>query len=111
MNPQLLKELSIFQWNCRGVFNKREVLADHLDSFDIFAFSETWLTPERKLFFKNHHIIRRDGTSNHSGGVLLAVRRNIAFRKVESIPSFPGILETIGVEVLAVPKPHHRICL
>jgi len=29
----------------------------------------------------------------------------MAFRKVESIPSFPGILETIGVEVLAVPKP------
>lgn len=105
MNPLLPKDLSIFQWNCRGVLNKREVLVDHLGSFDIFTFSEIWLTPERKLLFKNHHILRRDGTSNHSGGVLIAVRRNIAFRKIESIPSFPGILETIGVEVPAVPKP------
>lgn len=104
-NLPSLNDLSIFQWNCRGVFNKREVLADHLDSFDIFAFSETWLTPERKLFFKNHHILRRDGISNHSGGVLISLRKNIAFRKIDSIPSFPGILETISVEVPATPKP------
>lgn len=36
---------------------------------------------------------------------MLAIRRNIAFRKVNIIPSFPGILETICIEIPASPKP------
>lgn len=99
------KSLTLLQWNCRGIINKRELLPDLIEHFDILAFSETWLTPCRKLYFPNHHILRQDGPSNHSGGILLAVRKNIPYHKATVIPSNSETIEAIGIEIPASIKP------
>lgn len=53
----------------------------------------------------NHHIYRQDGPSNHSGGVLIAIKKNISFHKVSTIPTYLETLEAICVEISASPKP------
>lgn len=65
--------LSLLQWNCHGLINKRKSLIQIANDFDILALSETWLS-ESVFLLKNFHIIRCDGPSNRSGGTLLAVK-------------------------------------
>jgi len=69
------------------------------NQFDILTLSETWLSPDKIFLLNNYHILRKDGPSNKSGGVLLAIKSSIHFTKLDSIFSSDGILEAVGVKV------------
>jgi len=91
--------LSLFQWNCHGIINKRDTLTQICGQFDILALSGTWLSSDKTFFLNDFHILRKDGPSNKSGGVLLAIKRSIPFTKLDSIFSLDGVLETIAVKI------------
>ncbi|KMQ91028.1 rna-directed dna polymerase from mobile element jockey [Lasius niger] len=96
--------ITLFQWNCHGIKNKRESLPliDNGIGHDILAFSETWLSPEIDFHLKNFHIIRCDNPSNHSGGILLAVRDWIPYTKVNHIFHSVGTLEAVGISITSL---------
>ncbi|KMQ84591.1 rna-directed dna polymerase from mobile element jockey [Lasius niger] len=96
--------ITLFQWNCHGINNKRELLPliDNGTDHDILALSETWLSPEIDFHLKNFHIICCDGPSKHSGGTLLAVRDWIPFTKVSHIFDSVGTLEAVGISITSL---------
>lgn len=103
----LLKTTSIlFQWNCHGILNKKESLAQIGNQFDSLALSETWLFPDKTFLLNNYHILRKNGSSSKSSGVLLAIKSSIPFTKIDSIYSLDGILEAVGAKISF---PHHDI--
>jgi len=99
INNSSHNNLTLFQWNCHGILNKKDSLALIGNQFDILALSETWLSPDKIFLLNNYHILRKDGPSNKSGGVLLAIKNSIPFTKLDSIFSSDGILEAVGVKV------------
>lgn len=91
--------LPLLQWNCHGILNKRETLIQIANQYDILALSETWLSPNKYLFLNDYHILRHDGSSNKSGGVLLAIKNTIPFAKLDSIFTLDGVLEAVGMRI------------
>jgi len=98
-NNSTCKNITLFQWNCHGILNKRDSLAQLGNQFDILAISETWLSPDKSFHLNNYNILRKDGPSSKSGGVLLAIRNSISFTKLDSIFSSDGVLEAVGARI------------
>jgi len=98
-NKTTHSNLTLFQWNCHVIINKRDTLTQICGQFDILALSETWLSSDKTFFLNDFHILRKDGPSNKSGGVLLAIKRSVPFTKLDSIFSLDGVLETIAVKI------------
>lgn len=108
--PKDKNTLNSFQWNCHGLLNKKDSITQILNDYDILALSETWLSSEKDFALKDFHIFRQDGPSRKSGGVLLAVRDWISYKKVDNIfTPFPGILEATGVEIVTHSQPLYII--
>jgi len=105
-NNSTHNNITLFQWNCHGILNKRDSLAQIGNQFDILAISETWLSPDKIFLLNNYHILRKDGPSNKSGGVLLAIKNSISFTKLDPIFSLDGILEAVGAKISS---PQHDI--
>ncbi|EFN62498.1 RNA-directed DNA polymerase from mobile element jockey [Camponotus floridanus] len=92
-------DLTLLQWNCHGILNKIDFLSHICKQFDILALSETWLSSDKIFSLKDFHILRRDGPSNKSGGVLLAIKNTIPFTKLNSIFYLEDSLETVGAKI------------
>lgn len=92
-------DFSLFQWNCHGILNKMDTLSQIGSQYDILALSETWLSPDKSLLLKDYNILRKDGPSNRSGGVLLAVKNVIPFTKLNSIFSPDRVHEAMGIKI------------
>lgn len=79
--------ITVLQWNCRSIFSKLDIfkfLVNQLNC-DVFALCETWLTPDMNLLFPDFNIIRRDRSSRH-GGVLLGIKKQHSFYRVDFAP-------------------------
>lgn len=100
-DTQHRQDLSLLQWNCHGLINKKEALTQ-IANFDILALSETWLSAESNFSLKNFHIIRYDGPSNRSGGTLLAVRDWVPFSRLDSVFFSMGTFEAVEI---SIPSP------
>lgn len=89
--------LNILQWNANSVQKKRDdllALAGRLKS-DVIIISETKLKNSDKFYLPGFFTIRNDRDGGRGGGVLIAVRRNIKFRKIK----INSTLESIGIKL------------
>lgn len=76
--------LNILQWNCHSLGNKLDVLRKNIHNVDVLALSETWLNPSLRIYLRGFHILREDNPIRNSGGLLLAIRNTVAFKRVEN---------------------------
>lgn len=98
-SSRIHNNFSLFQWNCHGILNKRDTFSQIGSQYDIFALSETWLSSDKSFSLKNYNILRKDGPSNRSGSVLLAIKNFIPFTILDFIFSPGGILEAVEVKI------------
>lgn len=78
--------ISVLHWNCRSITPKLDVfkfLVNNLQC-DVFALSETWLTPDVTLPFPDYNIIRLDRSDSY-GGVLLGIKKQHSFYRFDFI--------------------------
>ncbi len=67
--------------------------------------TETWLNDNfsnNEILPKGYHVIRKDRTAYKRGGVLIALRENIVFNRLNASKNFPdwsAHLELIAIEV------------
>ncbi|KMQ85658.1 rna-directed dna polymerase from mobile element jockey [Lasius niger] len=85
--------------NCHSIRNKKEAIANVINDYNLLAFSETWLDDNVNISFRDFNILRSDGPSSKSGGLLLAIKRYIPYLFVEGIYQLEGFLETLAVSV------------
>lgn len=84
--------MSAYYQNVRGLKSKLRTLTCNipLTNFDIYLFSETWLNDSinsSELGFNNFNVFRLDRNKNnssnkHGGGVLIAVKKQIACKSI-----------------------------
>ena len=74
-------ELSIAQWNCRGIYRKLYELKGILSSLqnipDVILLQETHLIEKYSPKLRGYYLYRRDKTL-HSGGLAIFVRENLS---------------------------------
>ena len=75
--------LSFVHYNVQSLLPKVDLLMAELSSFDVVAFSETWLsesTDSVEIMFPGFHSpIRKDRPNDRHGGVIIYVKDTIAF--------------------------------
>lgn len=88
------------QWNSRGVTNKTPDIIRLSNKFDILIFCETFLKQNKKdnlNSLKHFKIIRSDRIINKGGGLVIAIRKNLIFSRIQTIFSQENELETLAV--------------
>lgn len=91
--------LNILQWNCHSLGNKLDVLRNNIHNIDVLALSETWLNPSPQIYLRGFHILREDNSIRNSGGLLLAIRNTIPFKRVEDCFSIHNRLECMAITI------------
>ena len=86
-------------WNACSVLPKRLELIDFLrnEAVDLLALTETHLKPEKSFFLPEHTVVRLDRLDQTKGGVLIAIRRSLAFKTL-SLPD-TQLIEAVGIQV------------
>ena len=73
------QNLSVIQWNVRGIVSKRRRLKFWpICKDDLFVFQETFLKTDISYSIKNIIIYRYDRTVGRGGGLLVAVRNSFS---------------------------------
>ena len=106
VTPQM-KTLKILQWNCRGLLGKVDLIKDIIYEYDVLLFNETWLMEEKKIYIPNYTIIRKDRAkkkgearnTNVGGGVCIAIKSNIPFKKFENILNITDKIEAVAISI------------
>lgn len=93
--------LSFVQYNVQSIAPKLDILHAELHSFDILAFTETWLsasTLTNDLLLQSYHPpVRKDRVKDRHGGVMLYVKDyTIALDKIFE----PRSIECLLIEIL-----------
>ena len=101
-HTQNTKSLRILFWNARSINQRKHELPTILKSIDIFLCVESWLkdSDDNKNFMFASGFVQLKKNRQHSrgGGILIMVRRAIAFREI-SIHSPDPSVELCGIKL------------
>lgn len=100
LNQPVTAHSRILNWNANGLKSQVQLLSEFLSRHDISiaCVSETHLTPADRLRLPGYSIFRQDRDCRRaSGGVLIAVRRNILHGEVQ-LPDMER-LEAVAIQV------------
>lgn len=87
MEPRTIhKDLTLLLWNARSIIPKRSELEVLLWTHDphLVCITETWLTQGKVFEIPNFITVRQDRLDGLGGGVLILIRKEIAFRITNS---------------------------
>ena len=99
--------LSFVHYNVQSILNKLDILQAELSSFDILAFTETWLSQQidtDDLVLATYSRPERKDRDDNHGGVILYVKETLRFKRRADL-EIRGI-ECIWIELL---NNHQRI--
>ncbi len=98
--------LKLLQWNAQGATTESVIAQiDHLlnlHNIDMAFLSETFASPNHDIRFTNYVVYRND-RSTFGGGVLIAVRNNIAHKRIRN--SDTKVAENISIQVTVDKSP------
>lgn len=105
-NPELInKNLKIVFWNTRSFIQRRLEIETMLQRVDIFICVESWLTPKNSIRFPGFVTVRRDRVNTRGGGILMLIRKNLAFVTINNLMSPDNSVELCGVHINNVSPP------
>ena len=106
--------LSVYHHNIRGSRSKLDRLNMFLkeEKPDVFCFSETYLKPSFKFQLENYDIIRKDRVWARMGGVMIAIKKQIAYIEIKNlIPDSVHDTEVVAIKLIkenvTIPSIYH----
>lgn len=94
--------LRILQWNAKSVLSKYNELSKHCENFNLILISETWLSQDKEFKLRGFDTVREDRL-DRGGGVLIAIRNNVRYRRVHE--TCGGKVEACAIEILVGGEP------
>ena len=96
-----ITSLKILYWNARSFKQRRLELSSILKNVDIFICVETWLTPSDTILksdiLSSFVIYRKDRVRAKGGGILILVRKNVAYHEISDIVTPDDSVEMCGI--------------
>ena len=95
-----LKSIKCIFWNSRSIKKRLAELQNILKNVDLFVCVESWLTPsDSNINFPGFVTFRQDRQQTRGGGILVLVRKNIAFKQIVNIKSPDDRVEVCGLQI------------
>lgn len=92
-------KLRILFWNTRSFRQRSKEIPRILKDLDIFICVESWLLPEHDIHFPGFLTFRKDRTHARGGGILLLIRKNLAYVELTDINSPVRNIEICGINI------------
>lgn len=93
------KNLKILFWNTRSLIQRKTELLTQLRKFDICVCVETWLSDEDKIHFPEFVTFRKDRQHSRGGGIIILVRKNLAYAEIRNIQTPDISVEMCGIHL------------
>ena len=97
------KSLRILFWNARSINKRKEELTNILKDTDIFLCVESWLNDSDKnkdyIYSPDFVQFKQNRSYAKAGRILILVRRNLAFHKINNITSPDISVELCGIRI------------
>ena len=93
------KDLKIVFLNFRSINSRKEELPTILDNLDIFVCVESWLSETNNFHFPGFKTFRKDSVYTTGGGILILIRKNIAYLEIENLISSEHSVEITGIKI------------
>lgn len=92
--------LSLIQWNCQSINNKKSEIIYLANKFNIsvFCLSETWLKPGKNFSFPGYTILRDDRIDGFAGSAIL-VKNNFHIKPI-NIPAHSNNIQVVAIRLL-----------
>ncbi|XP_076658781.1 uncharacterized protein LOC143362464 [Halictus rubicundus] len=98
--------LKIIFWNIGSVRQRAEEIETILKDVDILICVETWLAPDSTFrTFPGFLTLRRDRTHARGGGILMFIRKSVAYREINNLQSPDDSVELLGVQLSHLNPP------
>ncbi|KAK2574685.1 hypothetical protein KPH14_012943, partial [Odynerus spinipes] len=92
--------LKLMFWNTRSVSQRLEEIQLILNKIDILVCVESWLSPDINISrFPGFVPLRRDRTQSRGGGILILIRKNMAFSEIRNLSSPDESVELSGIHL------------
>lgn len=91
----------IILWNAHSIHRKKSEL-DYLiykENPGVIALCETWLKDKDNFKINNYDIIRKDRKNQIGGGLILGIRKDVQFKKLNLNDMYQHRIEILGVKV------------
>lgn len=98
-NQTNLKNLTIIQWNIRGINSKKGELMNIIGNSDLISICETWLSPDFHFSIPGFIIYRKDSSRPRSSGLCILAKDNLRSQVEEGIFHLEGCLDILGVTI------------
>lgn len=99
------KKLRLLFWNSRSLQKRKHELHSIIINLDIFICVESWLTADTDFNFPGFVTFRKDRQHARGGGILILIRKNIAFTELKDIRSPDQSVEICGIHINNVNPP------
>ena len=93
------KNLKILYWNSRSFTQRQIELQIKLQEIDICICVETWLTEKDQVHFPGFVTYRKDREYSRGGGIIILVRKNLAFLEITNIQTPVNSVELCGIHL------------
>ena len=94
-------DLSLIQWNCRGIYRKINELKNYLSNGDtlpdIIALQETHLVPKYKPKINGYELIRKDRDIK-GGGLCIFIKNEVSFIEIDPGDVSPNEAQCIHIQ-------------
>lgn len=100
-NNKEFNKLKIVYWNVRS-FMQRQNELEHLlknSPIDILICVESWLTDNYSISCQGYITIRKDRTHSRGGGIIMLIRKSIAFREIVNLKTPSETVELLGIHI------------
>ena len=96
-------KLYILYWNARSIRLRKEDILRISHKVDIIACVESWLnSPDINFEIPGFLCYRKDRTHTIGGGIIILIRKDIAFKEITNIQTPDPTIELAGIEITNV---------
>lgn len=99
------KLLRILFWNSRSTLQRREEIQSIINDLDIFICVESWLTADDNIHYPGFTTFRKDRTHARGGGIVIFIRKNIAYLEIADLSSPDRSVEICGIRCNNIQPP------
>ena len=91
------KTIRILYWNTRSFLQRLQEIQRNLNNFDLIICTESWLTEKDHPHFPGFVVYRADRLHSRGGGIIMIIRKNLAFTEINNIISPDPSVEICGL--------------
>lgn len=94
-----LNNLTILQWNIRGINSKKGELLNIIKDIDLISICETWLSTDFHFSIPGFIVYRKDSSRPRFSGLCVLVKDNLRSQVEGEIFHLEGSLDTLGISI------------